>query len=542
MRGRRAGGLIGVALLAGVLLTVNLGGYRLWDPDESKHAEIAREMLVRGNPILPSINFEPYHDKPSGFYLLVGIAYRIWGVNEFAARIVPALACWTTILLVYLFGSSHIVSRGVDDDSDSTVRGLVCAGLLMSAAFYEQIGRFTNFDALVTLMVVAAVLYLGWWMSHPRPRPGLWPFYAAVAFGVLIKGPMAIALVVVPTAGALITRELSLQDLQLPRGLLIMGAIIALWGVPAALMHPDYIADFLWNHNVRRYFVQGSFHDQPFYFFVPIVFGSLLPWSPLLWHAVTDSLERGGALRLLAVYSLWEIVFFSSSATKLGSYVVPAFPTLAVLVGVWLVRIRRSDPMRARRAVDVAAVFMFLLLPLALVWIGREEPGLWAACWWLLPASLAGAGVLTLRRTWMRETFPSVVVLSCGSLAFLFACNVFVSPQVSDVMGDHDLAVAAVREGKPTEMVAYGVRPYSFLFYTGWPLTYRVGTEDLAEALSHDGVVMVLTKKRRLPEIAGLLSPAHWWECAANNRHLLLKNRPCSVALPKNPVSQQPAI
>jgi hypothetical protein len=185
---------------------------------------------------------------------------------------------------------------------------------------------------------------------------------------------------------------------------------------------------------------------------------------------------------------------------------------------------------------------MLLLRPLAVIWIGHEEPGLRAACLWLLPASAAGAAVLVLRRSWLRETFPSIVVLSCGSLAFLFACNVFVAPQVSEVMGDHDLAVAALREGKPKEMVAYGVRPYSFLFYTGWPLTYRVEANDLAEALSHDGVVMVLTKQRRLPEVARLLSGTHWWKCAANNRHMLLKNRPCAGSAVGSPVSQQPAI
>ena len=114
--------------------------------------------------------------------------------------------------------------------------------------------------------------------------------------------------------------------------------------------------------------------------------------------------------------------------------------------------------------------------------------------------------------------------------------------RIVHIMVIHCYQRRALREGKPKEMVAYGVRPYSFLFYTGWPLTYRVEANDLAEALSHDGVVMVLTKQRRLPEVARLLSGTHWWKCAANNRHMLLKNRPCAGSAVGSPVSQQPAI
>src|SRR5439155_9997210 len=85
--------------------------FRLLEPDEGRYAEIAREMLVRGDWVVPHLQGEPYLDKPPLLYWLVVLSYKAFGVHDWAARVVPALAVHGTILLTYLFGRRLLGER-----------------------------------------------------------------------------------------------------------------------------------------------------------------------------------------------------------------------------------------------------------------------------------------------------------------------------------------------------------------------------------------------------------------------------------------------
>ncbi|RMF25335.1 MAG: phospholipid carrier-dependent glycosyltransferase, partial [Deltaproteobacteria bacterium] len=172
---RRWLGLVGVAVAAAILVGAGLGSYSLWDPDESKHAEVAREMVETGNWIEPQIAYQPYHHKPSLLYLLIGSVYRRFGVGEWQARVVPAIAGWLTLLAVYWYASATSARRGV-----------LAVVLLASSPMFLGVARFTNFDALVTLFTSAAVLWLAAWVDRGGRGPVL-PFYALVGLGVLAK-------------------------------------------------------------------------------------------------------------------------------------------------------------------------------------------------------------------------------------------------------------------------------------------------------------------------------------------------------------------
>src|SRR5581483_2308040 len=88
MRGAAAGFAAGGALLFGF----HLGSYGLWDPDEARYAEIAREMLARGDWLIPHLNYVPYVEKPPLLYWLTALSFRLFGLSEFAARLTPALS------------------------------------------------------------------------------------------------------------------------------------------------------------------------------------------------------------------------------------------------------------------------------------------------------------------------------------------------------------------------------------------------------------------------------------------------------------------
>src|SRR5438093_6297464 len=102
--------LLVLLFVPGVVLYPCMNFY-LFEPDEGRYAEIPREMLVRGEWVVPYLQGEPYLDKPPLLYWLVGLSYRLFGVHDWSARLVPALAIHGCILLTYGFGRRTLGER-----------------------------------------------------------------------------------------------------------------------------------------------------------------------------------------------------------------------------------------------------------------------------------------------------------------------------------------------------------------------------------------------------------------------------------------------
>ena len=88
-------------VLGGLLFFFRLGVPGLMDPDEGRYAEIAREMLVLGDFVTPRLNFLPYLEKPPLVYWLTALSLSVGGLNEWAARFIPALSALGGIMAVY---------------------------------------------------------------------------------------------------------------------------------------------------------------------------------------------------------------------------------------------------------------------------------------------------------------------------------------------------------------------------------------------------------------------------------------------------------
>src|SRR5580658_6119617 len=102
--------LLLVLFLPALLLYPSLR-FPLFEPDESRYAQIPREMMERGDLVVPVLQGEPYLDKPPLMYWLIIGSYRLFGVSEWAARLVPILSLHLTVLLVYFLGRRHLGER-----------------------------------------------------------------------------------------------------------------------------------------------------------------------------------------------------------------------------------------------------------------------------------------------------------------------------------------------------------------------------------------------------------------------------------------------
>ncbi len=505
-----------VLLAAVLLLGARIGDLPLLDPDEAKHAQVAREMLEAGRWLEPLVYGQPYHHKPSLLYALIGVCYRLFGVGELGARMVPAIAGLLTVVLVY----HHASRRNVVD-------GLLASLLLLASTLFFAVARFTNFDGLLTLATFGAAVAISRWIeSGCRDSCSFVCGVSLTALGVLVKGPAAAVLLALPVLacglGALGNTSLTVYV----AGAACFSAIVGAWLVPTLILHPDYLREFVWIHNVQRYSVDADlFHPEPLWFFVPVLLATLLPWSLVVPAAVSAAWRRGGGDRFLAAYALWVVVFFSLSNGKLATYVLPAYPALAVLAARWL----NDEHARPRGWLSVTAAGIFMLsAPAAYVVLRLEEPGFEGLAWALLPAAAAGAWVLTARRRRPVTERGAIVTLSCALLAVYAVAVVAYGPAVGRLTSDRDLVatITATSASPPEAVVVHRVRPFSFLFYSGWPVVYKVSDAEYRAALSRPGRVLVLTKESRLDTLPATDPPAELREIARNHRHVVYERLP----------------
>lgn len=323
--------------LMGILFFYKLGSYPLFDLDEPRYAEAAREMIERSNWITPYFNYELRFDKPVFFYWLIALSYKTFGVSEFAARFPSAVMGSLTVLMTYLFGR-HWLGRSY---------GFYAALILSTSVMFIGIARMSITDMTLCAFMTATLLCLfmaahqnlKWWLTAG--------FFSGLA--VLTKGPVGI---VVPGAIFMIYTLLiadwkrCLLNRWLPLAVAVCLAIALPWYFLAYQQNGHVFLDALFLHNVTRFSDVVSGHKQPIYFYGLVLLGGFMPWTVYLpaairqlWQQKTKHRQHVEARNfhyLIPLYTgIWAMfifVFFTLGHTKLLTYILPLFPALALLL------------------------------------------------------------------------------------------------------------------------------------------------------------------------------------------------------------------
>jgi len=311
-----------VGVLAFMVFFFHLGSYGLWEPDEARYAEIAREMLSSGNFLVPHLNYVPYIEKPPLLYWMTSLAFHFLGTNEFAARLVPALSALGGVIATYWFGRRSFDHR----------RGLLAAAILTTSPIYAVMAQVLITDMLLTVLLTVAFfsLFLQW------REGGRWwlAMYAAAALAVLTKGPVG---VILPGLAGLLflwrqgELRAGLKKFHLVTGALIIAAVVLPWFAAIAIRQPGFIDFYFVREHFRRVFVSTYSHGEPFYFYLPVLLVGLLPWSICLPLLLSDA-TRGPARSFCAIVAGIVVALFSAANAKLIPYVLPAVPPLAMLL------------------------------------------------------------------------------------------------------------------------------------------------------------------------------------------------------------------
>ncbi len=414
---------LALSVLAGALFLTRLA-CPLLEPEETRYAEIPRQMLAAGRFVEPVWHGAPYYHKPPLLYWLVMGSYCLFGVHDWAARLVPALAAVATVLVTGWWGRRLA----------GPAAGILGAVTLCLSPRFVYLGRMLTMDGLLCLWVVTALAAAHAAVARPVFRRRWWLVSAlACGLGVLTKGPVALVLVLGPVLllRALDRRTCRPSPWAYLAYLAVAVAVAAPWYLAAAACDPAAAVAFFWEHNVRRY-VAPLDHAKPFWFYLPGLLTGTLPWSLLLLPLAGALVRRSPftaawrtpALGFFLLAALWCLLFFSLSGCKRAGYLLPALPPLALALGCLLAGTVPWHLLRPCRRLGVAhaaallAVLLGVVGSVAAVVTGVMSAGECAAasgCLALVLAAWAWRGVnLPVPLAWGLCAATMFVVLSVG--------------------------------------------------------------------------------------------------------------------------------
>jgi len=493
-----AGWLVGALLLMCIpLFFGNLGARDLWTPDEPKYGQVVREMLDGGNWLLLQFNGQPYPDKPPLFFWAAAVCAAVaGGVSELTMRMPSAVSACLAIITVFFLG------RRLFGQLTGFVAGIVLA---TSLKFAWQ-GRYGETDAMLAFFVLAALT--AFWFGHtaresgPRWRLLAWAF---MGLGTMTKGPVAFLLPLATLVLFFAWRgELRrLREMRFGVGFGILVLLTLPWLLTVMKKGGSGVSEqMLWHHIIVRFF-SGFNHLRPPYHYVVRFFEEFAPWSVFAPTAIAvaflraprgfgkqpamapgpeaaDPARRDWALRegwaFLLAWFLAMLVFFSLSPTKQGVYILPLYPSAAVMVARVLVESIGKPQGWESKTVRVASVILFAGVILASVaavvgyayapavvgeTVSRNVVAGFAAC--LSLVALAGVVLLSRRAaayaltTFALLAYVAQVGLHAGLLHRLDAIK------SAKPLCQKTLAVMKPEDG----WAIYGMMKPAYVFYTG---------------------------------------------------------------------------
>ena len=421
------GAQLGLVLIS--LLSIFLGISRipLLEPDEGRNARVAQEILATGDWIVPQFHGMPYLDKPILYFAAVASSLALFGSSEAAARLPSLVFAIATGFATWLL-ARRLFSRGAAWWS---------VAVLASSPLFLLFARTVIFDVGLTCFFSFAL----WFAVEGRAgrRWGFPLFWLFAGLAVLTKGPVGLLLPVLGFVAFTIGlgRPWRLRGLFHPVGLVIFLLVCLPWVLAVESREPGFLRYALLIETVERLTKPTFQRTGPFYYYVPILLLGLLPWSivavaklPAYVRArrnlLQPSAERGLLFATLAI-----VVFFSLSSSKLGGYVLPVVPLIAVLFGreIEAGRLVGGSPQSAHSAASSATPQLgspqdpsatsagpatWTLVPgITLVILGASlfvaaRAGLPLDRWLKQPAALAGAAAALL-------TAVGVVLAICGA-------------------------------------------------------------------------------------------------------------------------------
>jgi len=491
-----------VLLLAAALaLGFDLGGYALFDPDEGRNAEVAREMAQTNDYILPHLDGLPYLDKPVVYFAAAALVMEVLGPTETAARLPAYLFTLATCgVVIWIVGR-----RWGRDPAWLAAIALVTMPLVLAYA------RTTIFDS--TLAFCTTLAMLAFWDERPILA------WAAIGLGAITKGPVAILVPLIALIPYSLMTGRSLRRLFPLAGLGAFALVALPWFIAISIRIPEFPHYVFVRETFERVTTTRFHRTAPFWYYVPIVPVAAFPW-------IVPALARWRTLRwawlgrrvnaraqdaiFLACWVLGPLLFFTLNQSKLPQYVLPLMPPFALAAARALTRepgheLGGGSGVGRRAYVPIAALAGIALVSLTL-WLPAPislTPAERAA---IPPTALALGVALLVSAVMVWSGRPALVVMG-------YALPIVIVPIVSgrllDAVGDDRSArtlASVIQNAGEADVIGVAAFPPSLSFYLRRPVPVATPT---GRELTSNFIADYQEQMRSVPNSP--LQPPDYW-------------------------------
>ncbi|WP_092517457.1 lipid IV(A) 4-amino-4-deoxy-L-arabinosyltransferase [Xenorhabdus japonica] len=357
-------GAVLMALFLILTYLLPLDSRLLWQPDETRYAEISREMLQRGDWMVPYFLDIRYFEKPVAGYWINNISQWIFGHNNFAVRFGSVFSTLISAFLLYRLAMMMWKCRQT---------AFVSSLIYISMFIVLSIGTYSVLDPMFSLWVTAGIVSCYWALKAVTTKERIlaWSVLGLTCgMAFMTKGFLALALPVIAMIPITIYQNRFWEMVRFGSLAVISAILISLpWVIAIALREPDYWHYFFWVEHIQRFASEEAQHIAPIWYYLPILILGIIPWLGLLPGALIKSWKEKKSHPEMFFLFCWFVVpfvFFSIAKGKLPTYILPFIGPLALMMAKYSVDCVKNGNMKALKINGLVNVFIGLLAILVL--------------------------------------------------------------------------------------------------------------------------------------------------------------------------------
>jgi len=346
---------IGLMVMAALIFCWGIWSVPILAHNEARRMVVVQEMLKSGNWLVPTMNGEFYLAKPPLLYWLMAATCKLFNSQaEWAMRLPSSLMA---LALVGLFLRKAVRYLGQGP-------ALFGAAILVTSESFLEFARTAQIEMLLALTCSLSVF---WFLDYLTTQKKVWLYlsYAAMGAAILTKGPVALIFIIPPAlVFGLIRRDKeALRGLGSVKGWLIALGIALPWFLYIFLEHKALL-DHVINEDIADK-VAGVTKSSPLYTYPLFLAGAFAPWILLLFYRPKVQMQKMFAVyeqRYFLVFALLPVLLMSLVSEKHGKYLLPIFPCLAMVLGVWCHEFYRGSvqahPKRTLRMLSAVGILL----------------------------------------------------------------------------------------------------------------------------------------------------------------------------------------